>query len=62
MDVNDRLYDESRLVDYLKRASTEDMEKFVAGLLNSVEAFAGEADQSDDITIMALRLNAEIAA
>ncbi len=60
MDVNDRLYDEPRLVDYLKRASTEDMEKFVAELLNSVKEFTGEADQSDDITIMALRLNADI--
>ena len=54
MDVDDHLYGEQRVIDHLRSTPTEGLDALVTGTLNSVEHFAGDAPQADDITILAL--------
>ena len=55
MDVSDQLYGEQRVIDLFNSVASNDPETLVAKTLESVEVFAGEAEQADDITILALR-------
>ena len=55
MDVGDQLYGEQRVIDLFQSASTKVLNTLVNTTLESVESFAGEAEQADDITILALR-------
>ncbi len=54
MDVEDRLFSEDRLEQLLGSMDTDDVDKVVDNTVVAVKAFAGEAEQADDITILAL--------
>ncbi len=54
MDVEDRLFSEHRLEQLLTSMDTDDVDKVVDGTVVAVKAFAGEAEQADDITVLAL--------
>jgi len=54
MDLSDQLYGEDRVIEYLQGQGGSALDSLVTGSLDSVEAFAGEAEQADDITILAL--------
>lgn len=54
MDVEDQLYGEDRVIEYLQAVEGSALDVLVVGTLDSVETFAGEAEQADDITILAL--------
>jgi sigma-B regulation protein RsbU (phosphoserine phosphatase) len=54
MDVEDRLFSEHRLEQLLTSMDTDDADKVVDGTVVAVKAFAGEAEQADDITVLAL--------
>jgi sigma-B regulation protein RsbU (phosphoserine phosphatase) len=54
MDVDDQLYGEPRVIEHFQSAPAEGLDALVASTLASVESFAGEAPQADDITILAL--------
>jgi sigma-B regulation protein RsbU (phosphoserine phosphatase) len=54
MDVDDQLYGEPRVIEHFHSAPAEGLDALVASTLDSVESFAGEAPQADDITILAL--------
>jgi sigma-B regulation protein RsbU (phosphoserine phosphatase) len=59
MDVTDQLYGEQRVIDHFQSSQDSGPDILVSGTLDSVEAFAGEVEQADDITILALRYNLE---
>ena len=59
MDVSDQLYGEQRVVDLFEDYTGPNPDALVHATLDSVEAFAGEAEQADDITVLALRYCAE---
>ncbi len=54
MDIEDRLFSENRLEQLLASMDTDDADKVVDNTVVAVKAFAGEAEQADDITILAL--------
>ncbi len=54
MDVEDRLFSDDRLEQLLGSMDTADADKVVDETVVAVKAFAGEAEQADDITILAL--------
>ncbi len=54
MDTEDRLFSEHRLEQLLTSMDTDDADKVVDTTMVAVKAFAGEAEQADDITILAL--------
>jgi sigma-B regulation protein RsbU (phosphoserine phosphatase) len=54
MDVGDRLFSENRLELLLASMDTDDVDKVVDNTVVAVKAFAGEAEQADDITVLAL--------
>lgn len=51
-------YGDERMVQLLKQQSGKDCRALIDAQMNDVKAFAGEAPQSDDITIMALKRKA----
>lgn len=53
--TNRELFDEERLQDYLISSKTLGTKYLVDGLVREIDAFAGEMEQSDDITIFCLR-------
>ncbi|MFO8130449.1 MAG: SpoIIE family protein phosphatase [Bacteroidales bacterium] len=55
MDINDALYGEERLVRFLKSKSFEGPEEVTLSLVEDVREFSGLAEQSDDITILAIQ-------
>jgi len=59
MNLHDELFSDLRLEDFLKTQPRESVEALVWATLEAVETFAGEADQADDITILAMRFNIE---
>jgi len=59
MDVSDQLYGEQRVIDLFESTRGAANDVLVAATLDSVESFAGEAEQADDITILALQYCAE---
>jgi anti-sigma regulatory factor (Ser/Thr protein kinase) len=54
MDVEDRLFSEHRLERLLVSMDTDDPDKVVDNTVVAVKDFEGEAEQADDITILAL--------
>ncbi len=54
MDIEDRLFSEDRLEQLLTSMDTADTDNVVDNTMVAVKAFAGEAEQADDITILAL--------
>lgn len=55
MDVAKTLFSEDRLVEFLSSYPTESVENLVESLVKEVKKFEGEADQADDITVMAFK-------
>jgi sigma-B regulation protein RsbU (phosphoserine phosphatase) len=62
MDVSDQLYGEDRVIDLYRSVENCEPADLVAATLESVEAFAGDAEQADDITILAVKYCAETSA
>ena len=62
MDVTDQLYGEDRIINLFRLAENCNPDDLVAATLESVETFAGEAEQADDITILAIEYCAETSA
>ena len=56
-----RMFGTSRLVGSLNSAETDDPEYLVRKVLRDVEAFAGEAEQFDDMTMLCLRYDGPAA-
>jgi sigma-B regulation protein RsbU (phosphoserine phosphatase) len=54
MDVEDRLFSDNRLEQLLTSMDTDDVDKVVDNTVAAVKAFEGEAEQADDITVLAL--------
>lgn len=54
MNINDELYSEERLICVVGELGQRDIHSIVEGTVASVRTFAGEAPQSDDITILLL--------
>ena len=52
MNVRDELYSEERLVELMRQMECGSVENVVESVLKDVEAYSGEAEQSDDITIL----------
>ncbi|HSI13797.1 MAG TPA: SpoIIE family protein phosphatase [Chthoniobacter sp.] len=55
MDRSDRFYSNARLECVLNDVGTLEVEKITRGVVRDVRTFCGERDQSDDISVMALR-------
>ncbi len=54
MDVEDRLFSDNRLEQLLTSMDTDDVDKVVDNTVAAVKAFEGEAEQADDITVLAM--------
>ena len=54
MDVEDRLFSDNRLEQLLTSMDTDDVDTVVDNIVAAVKAFEGEAEQADDITVLAL--------
>ena len=59
MDLSDQLYGEQRVIDLFESEAEGSPEAVVATTLASVEDFAGEAEQADDITILVVEYRVE---
>ena len=57
MDVEDRLFSDNRYAELLDRMDADDPESIVGNTLAAVEAFSGEAEQTDDITVLVLKFH-----
>ena len=55
LDRGDRFYSQARLECVLKDVGTLAVEKITRGVVRDVRTFSGEREQSDDISVMALR-------
>jgi len=55
--VDEKLYEEERLLSVLNANKDNGMEKICMSVLESVDDFVGEAPQFDDITMLAFRYN-----
>jgi sigma-B regulation protein RsbU (phosphoserine phosphatase) len=55
MDRSDRFYSNARLECVLNDVGTLEVEKITRGVVRDVRTFCGEREQSDDISVMALR-------
>lgn len=56
MDPAGVLYSESRLEKWLNKRQSKTVKSLVSNCFDAVEAFAGEAEQADDITLLAFSL------
>ena len=54
MNESNDMYDENRLVQYLKSHQTGDIDKLVKGIIVDVLKFMGKVNQSDDVTLLSL--------
>jgi sigma-B regulation protein RsbU (phosphoserine phosphatase) len=61
MDADDQLFSEQRLADLLSSKEVDSVEAAVRGTISAVHGFQGETEQSDDITVLALRFEADPA-
>lgn len=57
--VDESMYEEERLIEFLKKHNDDTLEKLIRSLLVDLLKFMGIADQSDDITMLALRYNGQ---
>jgi serine phosphatase RsbU (regulator of sigma subunit) len=56
-DPDGRMYDESRLIESIRRHASENAGQLTKNLYQDIRAFTHEADVHDDITILALKKN-----
>ncbi len=56
-DMQQRLYGEDRLIGQLSGCQHESARELIEHVISSVRNHAGEAEQSDDLTVMAVRIN-----
>ncbi len=56
-DQNDEEYGEERLIPYLLQQQVDSVPGLVKSVLGAVHEFSGEAQQSDDITLVAMRFH-----
>jgi phosphoserine phosphatase RsbU/P len=54
MNESNDMYNENRLVQYLKSYQTRDIDKLVKGIIVDVLKFMGKVNQSDDVTLLSL--------
>jgi sigma-B regulation protein RsbU (phosphoserine phosphatase) len=57
IDAEDHLFSEDRLRDLLTAKSTKDVQTAVDHTVAAVRAFEGEAEQTDDVTVLALEFH-----
>jgi len=57
--TSSELFSETRLVGLLGQSSPLGVEALVGSIVSSVHAFEGDAEQADDITVLAFRFNGE---
>ena len=50
------MYGEDRLRSVIGRSRTADAREIIAGILGDVKEFSGDHPQSDDITLMVIRV------
>ena len=55
-DVEHQLFGEERILDTLAHAETKDSEALIERMNNAVRNFVGDAEQSDDLTMLAIAL------
>ncbi|MCQ2545522.1 MAG: SpoIIE family protein phosphatase, partial [Clostridia bacterium] len=53
-DIDNQLYGEQRLIDYLNSHVSDNVNDMLNGLYGDINAFAGDAEQFDDITMLIL--------
>jgi sigma-B regulation protein RsbU (phosphoserine phosphatase) len=57
MDIDSNLFEEKRIVEQLSALEHNEPENAVNGMTSAVAEFAGEAPQSDDITVLAMHFD-----
>jgi sigma-B regulation protein RsbU (phosphoserine phosphatase) len=55
MNINNEEFGETRLEDTLEDVTMHNCQQMIEAIKSDVAAFVGEAEQSDDITVLALR-------
>lgn len=60
-DINEKLYGEKRLLNLLNSQPSASAQSTCETVKAAVDAFVGEADQFDDITMLCLRYNGEVS-
>ncbi len=55
MNMQKELFGEERLEEYLKKNATSSLSNLINNLVNEIEMFSGGAEQTDDITLLAIR-------
>lgn len=55
MNMQKELFGEERLEEYLKKNATSSLSNLINNLVNEIEIFSGGAEQTDDITLLAIR-------
>ena len=55
MNINEEEYGDDRLTNTLKKVTTLNCQQIIDAVKADVKVFAGEAEQSDDITLLALK-------
>lgn len=61
MDETEKLYSEERLFSAVGSSGSDSPEELIAGVLKSVQDFAGGAPQADDITVLAVRFKGRLS-
>jgi ammonium transporter len=61
MNTDSQLFSEERMTDVLKSKATDSAESSVRDIVSAVKSFKGETEQSDDITVLALKFLANPA-
>jgi sigma-B regulation protein RsbU (phosphoserine phosphatase) len=54
IDINEKEFGDDRLIDTLGKLSGSSCQQIIDGIKADVAAFVGEAEQSDDITMLTL--------
>jgi len=62
MNADDELFSEQRLAELLTSKEVDSVEAAVRGTISAVQGFQGETEQSDDITVLALRFQVDPAS
>jgi len=57
--TSSELFSEARLVDLLEQSAQQEVESLVDSIVSSVHSFEGDAEQADDITVLAFRFHGE---
>lgn len=57
MNIDRQIYSDDRLKDTLEKTTEDDAGKITCALMKSVQEYAGLAPQSDDITILTIKMN-----